>query len=352
MVSLLAVDNEYLFGVISKYLARDDTGPRHDYGHLADNPRAAILEAWRFPWVDAWFDPDPKGAAQRYNAVTFIHASADRQAGHRVELVGSFAELHSPLALQPLADSHYSTLTLKIPKAEVHHYRLRIDGVWQLDPINPQTMQLDNGALWSRFFTWGATRRISLERWESRLLARLCSHILPFQTPDGANFFKRVHNDRDGYGRPLPRPTHAYRLDESVGAVNFIDKLLAREEAHHLIDYRICLELIDQLLRKRNPVSEPWKLPREMYAELYQQMAVGDVPGWDFGRYGNPRYFLQLLRRHTLTGAFSHPRYGGNAMALGWRYLEERYRDANGATLFDWGRAIEPPLGRNPDYRG
>ncbi len=351
MPEILPVDDEYLFGLITKYLARDDTRPRHDYGHLADNPRAAILEAWRFPWVDAWFDPDDP--AQRYNAVTFVHASADRQAGHTVELVGSFAELHAPLTLAPLADSHYSTLTVKLPKSEVHHYRMRIDGVWQLDPINPQTVKLDNGALWSSFFTWGATRRISLERWEARLLVRLCSHILPMNTEDGRNFFKRVHNDRDGYGRPAPLPAHAYRLDESVGAVNYIDKLLAREEAHHLIDYRICLDLIDQLLRVRNPVTEPWKLPREMFAELYAQMGSGNVPGWNYGRYGNPRYFLQLLRRHTLTGAFSHPRYGGNTNGLGWKYLEERYPDATGtAPLFDWGRAIEPPLGRNPAYRG
>jgi hypothetical protein len=88
-------------------------------------------------------------------------------------------------------------------------------------------------------------------------------------------------------------------------------------------------------------VTEPARLAREVYAELY----AGDErrpasPGWNYGRYGNPRYFLQLLRRHTLTGVFSHPRYGGNAMTLGWKYLGERYRDASGATLFDWRRAI------------
>lgn len=346
MVPVLAVDNTYLFGLIGKFLARDDAGPRHDYGHLGADPRAGILEPWRFPWVDAVYDPDD--AAQPDNAVTFVHAAADRQPGHAVQVAGSFADLHTPLPLLPLADTHYATLTLRIRKGEVHHYRLRIDGVWQVDPINPQRMMLDNGVEWSRFFTWGATRRLVLERWESRLLQRLCSHILPFHTADGETFFKRVH---DAQG-PANRAPHAYRLDESAGAVNFIDKLLAREEAHHLVDYQICLELIDGLLRQRNPVIEPWKLPREVFAELYREMATASVAGWNYGRYGNPRYFLQLLRRHTLTGVFSHPRYGGNAMTLGWKYLEERYRDASGATLFDWGRAIEAPLGRNSAYRG
>lgn len=345
-VERVVVDDEYLFGLVAKYLARDDRSPRHDYGQLTGDPRAAILEAWRFPWVDAWFDPDD--TAQRFNAVTFVHAAGNGQPGASVQIIGSFGELHTPISLAPLADTHYSTLTLKIPKGEVHVYRMRIDGVWQADPINPQRVALDNGAIWSRVFTWGATQRLSLERWEARLLERLASHILPFQTTDGKTFFSRVHNAQG----PTNRPPHAYRLDESIGAVNFIDKLLAREEAHHLIDYRICLELIDQLLRARNPVTEPARLPREMIIELYTQMGSGNVPGWNYGRYGNPRYFLQLLRRHTLTGAFSHPRYGGNAMALGWKYLEERYRDAAGATLFDWARAIEPPLGRSPAYRG
>lgn len=346
MVSPIDVDEEYLLGLVSRHLARDDDAPRHDYGHLAGDPRAAILEAWRFPWVDAWYDAADQ--AQRFNAVTFVHAAPNKQPGGEVLLAGSFGDLHAPLKLVPLADTHYSTLTLKIPKGEVHTYRMKIAGAWQPDPINPQRVALDNGAVWSRMFTWGATQRVVLERWEAKLIERLASHILPFRTPDGETFFSRVHDARG----PADRPAHAYRLDESLGAVNYLDKLLAREEAHHLVDYRICLELIDQMLRARNPVTEPTKLPREMYAELYAQMASGNVPGWNYGRYGNPRYFLQLLRRHVLTGAFSHPRYGGNPMALGWKYLEERYRGADGATLFDWARSFELPLGRNPAYRG
>jgi hypothetical protein len=88
-----------------------------------------------------------------------------------------------------------------------------------------------------------------------------------------------------------------------------------------------------------------------MYIGLYGELASGAVNGWDYETYSNPQYFLQVLRRHAYTGAFSHPKYGGNAAALGWQYLADRYQDA-GNTLFDWRRAIEPPLGVNTDYYG
>jgi hypothetical protein len=144
-------------------------------------------------------------------------------------------------------------------------------------------------------------------------------------------------------------------LDEPVGAANFIDKILAREEAHHLADYKVCLELIDGLLRRRNPYIEPAAMPLSMFEDLYDQLGNADhatIDGWDYASYGNPRYFLQLLRRHTYTGAFAHPRYGGNVGGLGWSYLERLAQDVRGTTCFDWRRAQEPPLGRNPEYHG
>jgi hypothetical protein len=81
-------------------------------------------------------------------------------------------------------------------------------------------------------------------------------------------------------------------------------------------------------------------------------MQTDHVNGWRTDRYGSPQYFLVLLRRHAMTGAFVHPSEGGNSGAAGWMYLESRYRDDAGQTLFDWRRAIEAPLGHNSDYRG
>ena len=87
-------------------------------------------------------------------------------------------------------------------------------------------------------------------------------------------------------------------------------------------------------------------MSKEMYIDLYDQMAAGNVDGWNHSRYGSPRYFLQLLRRHAFVGAFSHPKYGGNVGAAGWAYLKERYRDSEtGQTLFGWRSVMEQPLG-------
>jgi len=76
------------------------------------------------------------------------------------------------------------------------------------------------------------------------------------------------------------------------------------------------------------------------------------VPHWDYDRFEKPASFLRLLRRHTFTGAFCHPAYGGNIEAAGWRFLEDRYRDTDVKTLFDWRKAIEAPLGADSSYHG
>ena len=95
-------------------------------------------------------------------------------------------------------------------------------------------------------------------------------------------------------------------------------------------------------------------MPQEMFEELYEHLSEsksGYRPllissGWDVGRYESPSHFLQVLRRHTFSGAFSHPKYGGNAGGMAWGYLDERYG-------FKWRRTIEEPFGAAEDgYRG
>jgi hypothetical protein len=125
-----------------------------------------------------------------------------------------------------------------------------------------------------------------------------------------------------------------------------------------LVDYKTCLRIIDRVLRQRNPYTEPSRMSRDYYFDLYNEMASNKVAGWDYSAYSNPQYFLYLLRRHVVTGAFCHPKYGGNAVAAGWAYLEERYTSAPAApgrdpvTLFNWRRSLEVPLGVNKDYLG
>ena len=140
-------------------------------------------------------------------------------------------------------------------------------------------------------------------------------------------------------------------LDQSVGVDKFIDKVLAREEAHNLVDYQICLREIERVLRLRDPFAEPHLTSKQIFAQLYEEMK-GMVPGWNTAVYGSPSHFLRMVRRHAFLGAFAHPKYGGNAGAIGWRFLAERFRDPSGASAFGWEKAIEPPLGASTDYHG
>lgn len=357
---LLVKDEQYLLNHISKYLARDSNDDRHNYGQYPPgDPRAQVSEGWRFPIVDAYSDGVDPVAGAGFNEVTFVYAADPDGLPAQVALVASCANLFDPLPLNRIGDTGYYSLTLKLPKGEQYHYRYRVDGQLLVDPVNPQRITMDNGTQWSRVFTWNCTTPLVLERWERLILERLTDHILPFRTDRGQRFLDYFYDHLDS-NRRQNEFRHAYRFDRSVGVVNFIDKLLAKEENHHLVDYRICLELVDQVLRERNPFIEPALMPKEAFIELYQQMlAEGDpnnpvpVAGWDTDRYEHPSYFMRLLRRHTVTGAFSHPKYGGNAAAAGWAYLAERFRDQqSGQTLFDWQRSVEAPLGRDPAYRG
>src|SRR5262249_19838699 len=170
--------------------------------------------------------------------------------------------------------------------------------------------------------------------------------ILPFRTDESDNFLNRFYDYLDRQSKESLY-NNVYRLDISVGEINYIDNILAREEHHRLIDYKICLRQIDRILRMRNPYTEPAKMSREIYADLYAEMATDKLAGWDYSVYGSPQYFLYILRRHVVTGAFCHPKYGGNAGAAGWAYLSEEYHmdspapGQSGQTLFDWRWALE-----------
>ena len=336
-MQLLQKDDVAILNVCAKYLARDDD---------------RVTEPWRFPIIDSYSDGVDPAASYAFNEVTFVYGLTRLRSPAAVSLVGSCANLYEAIPLRQIADTPFWTVTAIVPKGEVHTYKFIVDGVPTLDPINPQRTTLDNGREWSRFFTQLCSQPVSFERWELKVLERLTNHILPFRTEAGQNFLDRFYYAADRASK-TSQYAHAYRLDQPVGVVNYIDKLLAREESQHLLDYKLCLREIDRVLRRRNPFVEPGDMPREMFVDLYDDMWRGAVDGWDYNLYQNPKYFLQLLRRHTFTGAFSHPKYGGNAAAAGWAYLEERFRDsASGQSFFNWRRVTEPPLGNDPVYRG
>ncbi|MET9293916.1 gluconate 2-dehydrogenase subunit 3 family protein [Streptomyces sp. NPDC003077] len=354
-IEVVEKDDQYILNHCTKYLARESTDPRHDFGQYPPGDgRAAICEAWRFPVVDAHWDRVSAETSYRYNDVTFVY-DGRRNPAESVAVLGTFGPLHAPVPMRPLlfADepTGFHATTVRVPKAQVHAYKYAVDGAYVLDPVNPQRTVLDNGEAWSRFFTDGCGVPLVFSHVERDLLGRLVRHLLPFRLDENRRFVRQVYETLDRASRDEEFPL-AYQLDDEVGTVNYIDKLVARQEQHHADDYHICLSLIGDILRFRFGGLDPASAPPEMYADLYREMETEKVDGWDYSRYGSPRFFLLLLRRHAMTGAFVHPKYGGNSGAAGWMYLESRFRDSADRTLFDWRQALESPLGHNTDYRG
>lgn len=353
---LISLDHQYVLNFAGRCLARADGPARHDYGQYGDatDSRARACEGWRFPLIDSHRDLARPDLDARYNRVTFVypHASDARPA---VAVIGTFATLFEPIPLEPVMfldePTAYVALSILVPKGQVHRYKLVVDGRPALDPVNPQRVATADGETWSRFFTDLATQPLVLSRRELLLLTRLTDHILPFRTAEGQRFLQDFYNGADRQAKDT-QYARAYRLDQPVGVVNFIDKLLAREENHHAIDYRLCLAQIDSILSRRHPTIDAAAIPKGSFIDLYGQLASGSVDGWNYETYREPQYFLKLLRRHTYTGAFSHPRHGGNVGAAAWAYLESTYRSAAGASCFAWQRALEPPLGDNAAYVG
>jgi hypothetical protein len=353
---ILPNDDLYILNQCTKFLARTNTDPRHNFGQFSDEDRRSqIAETWRFPIIDSYCDNQNLDESYKFNRVTFVYQSSSDKPPQTVAAIGTFANLYAPIPLQPVLfigePSGYYALTILVPKGELHTYKYVVDGQTIIDPINPQRAMLDNGQFWSRFFTNLCTEPLCFEDWEFIILDRLVDHILPFRTEEGENFLNRYYKFLETQDKQM-QYAYAYRLDQSVGVSNFIDNLLAREENHHLIDYKVCLEIINRILRQRNPFIEPRMMSKELYIQIYDEMGKDKVDGWDYQKYASPLFFLQLMRRHIYTGAFSHPKYGGNVGGAAWAYLSERFRDENGETLFNWRKAIEKPLGVNSDYRG
>jgi hypothetical protein len=332
----------------TKYLARDTVDARHSYlGTLDGQSRSRHSDSWRFPIVDA------SSLGPNLNDVTFVVMAARHAVSPTsVEVLSTCHRLYDPIPLQRVESSTFWARTVRTPSASRYRYKIVVDGVAGLDPINPQTETLPTGEVWSSFFTYGYAQPVSFERWELALIDRLTRHILPFTSREARNFIERHANGNLFAG-------NLYRLDISLGVANFIDNVLAREERHRLVSYKTCLELIDLVLRRRYVDRDPEFLAEDAFVTLYNQLASNDAAlfsdGWDATRFDNPAFFLWLLRRHAFLGAFTHPKYGGNASAAAWAYLSDRYSGgtlAQPVDLFDWRRGLEKPIGTNPDYRG
>jgi hypothetical protein len=347
--------SEDILNFCTKYLSR---GAKLFVGEQSDSSSnlTTISENWRFPLI---LPVGSTGSGDTpVNEVVFIYYAKAGEFPDSIEVTGSFAPLYESFPMLPILyegeNIGYYYYSVILPPGKGYYYRFRVNGTDIVDPINPQKKIFRNGKEWSFFFTDYYNYSEDFEEWEMNLLQRLVQQVVPFRTHEAQNFINRFYltmSKNDKLAMPI------YKLDESVGEINFITNILAREERHHLQDYKICLNLIDQLLRKRNPFLNSWEVSQELIADLYNEMATGNVVDWDYSQYDNPMYFLSLIRRHTITGAFSHPKYGGNIGGAGWSYLQERYdiKNENAQTVgnyFNWELALEKPLGTNENYQG
>ena len=325
-MQVVRVDHQDVLNAAAKLLARTPGPARHGETEYCD--------AWRFPLVEG----APLDVADA-NTVTFVVIDPTLRA--RAHVIGTFGRLYERVELERVTFAGepmpYLAASVVVPFGQVHRYVYAIDGARTVDSINPQRVRHDDGTTWARFFTDGCTQPLELEAWEFGLLSRLTNHVLPFRTAGAQAFLAQFPGANE------------LRLDEPVGAASFIDKLIARSERHHLVDYKLCLSQIAAVLRRRLPGFALSDVPRGAIVALYRELATDRVEGWDTRVFGSPAYFLQVLRRHTWIGAFGHPRHGGNIDGVAWAYLEDTYRGARGESCFAWRDAIEAPLGTSED---
>lgn len=315
---------------------------------MAGNPRARFSEGWRFPIVDGYREDGATSASVDWNRVTFVYRADDPSHPPRsVAVVGSFSPGFEPVAMTRVEQTRYWAVTLVLPTRRVFRYVFLVDRQFVTDGVNTKLLPDDALNEWSFFWTHYCQQLVTFESWEATLLRRLTNHILPFNSREARLFLEKLDASKLGGSE-----ARLYRLDQAVGVVNFIDKLVAGPELHQRYAYKTCLAQINNVLRQRNPYFEPRDMDEKLYVDLYAALASNNVPEWNTSVYNNPSYFLKLLRRHTVMGAFSHPKYGGNVGAAAWDYLAERLTDPQGRLAFDWRQAIEQPWGTSTEYAG
>ena len=139
-VEQIKTEHLYVLNHCTKYLARTNTDDRHNYIDRLDvnDPRGRISETWRFPIIDSYKNPDGNNIEEDYsfNRVTFVYAALGDDRPQSVQVLGTFANLYEPIALEPIKfldeETGYYARTFKIPKGEKHIYKFLVDGEWQI----------------------------------------------------------------------------------------------------------------------------------------------------------------------------------------------------------------------------
>jgi gluconate 2-dehydrogenase gamma chain len=100
-----------------------------------------------------------------------------------------------------------------------------------------------------------------------------------------------------------------------AGVIRFIDLNLATYESDKQAAYTRGLKILAE--RSGGRFSD---LVRAKQIEVLRSMEQKQSVGATF-RADEQSDFFELVRRHTIFGFFSHPRYGGNRDRIGWKLI-------------------------------
>ncbi|MFV0476341.1 MAG: gluconate 2-dehydrogenase subunit 3 family protein [Parahaliea sp.] len=105
-----------------------------------------------------------------------------------------------------------------------------------------------------------------------------------------------------------------------ANCVNFIDKVLVREDAALLPLYQAAITALDKeaQLHFGRSFANADENERNQLLELFE---ANKVSHWPDTLAINPQQFLQTVIVHTLMGFLASPEYGGNRQYSGWKVV-------------------------------
>ena len=87
-IQVLDLDPQYVLNHCTKYLARENTDSRHNFGQFgSEDPKARIAESWRFPIIDTYRD-GINLTAYEFNRVTFVYQNRSDTLPNSIGLIG------------------------------------------------------------------------------------------------------------------------------------------------------------------------------------------------------------------------------------------------------------------------
>ena len=142
---------------------------------------------------------------------------------------------------------------------------------------------------------------------------------LPFSLPKDARFL-----NAEEWSTIEAVTSRIIPTDDTPGAkeayvVKYIYQVLISAYSHLQIPYKRGIAEVNRFSKKifgRKFIS----LQEEKQNYILRKMEKGEISNWDIS-YISSKDFFDILRKHTLEGFFSDPKYGGNKDKIGWKFL-------------------------------